>query len=358
MASTGLDFSKLTPDNGALREVSKLILASVFAPDALGAFVNFIPNAHSGERVGVVGEFGLLGEAYAGCGGEYGNSLIPVTEKEWDIKRWQIKDKICIEDLTNTLAKYAFQSGINAPDLTATDYLEDIIAPRVNLAIKKLVWRLAWFGDKAAAAKASGGVIKNAGDVKYFSVTDGLWKRAFEAVTAGTMPRVAIAANDKTTIDAQASAIAEAGIATGILDAVIAKASPALRGMSDGVIYITLALKDAINADLKKNNKGSELQWKSLFDGIQETTYDGVKVVALPIWDEIIKGFEGTATQYNKPYRAIYTVKDNLGVATESGSELYDFDVWFDKKDDFNYIKALDTLGTHFMQDDLAVVAY
>lgn len=357
MASTGINFTNLTPDNGAIREVSQLILASVFAPDALGGFVNFFPKVFTGDKIGVIGEFGLLGESFKGCGGEYGNNLIPATEKEWDINRWQIKDKICFADLENTLVKYAFQSGTNVGDLTGTQYMNDIIAPRLELAIKKLIWRLAWFGDKEAAVTGSGGVIKNSGDVKYFAVTDGLWKRAFEAVAAGTMSRVSIPANEQTTKATQVSAINGVGVATGILDSIIEAASPTLRGMG-GTIHITLALKDAIDADIKANNKGSELQWKAIFDGIQETNYNGVRVLAMPMWDEIIKAYEGTDAAYNKPYRAIYTVKDNMAVGSNSTSELADFDVWFDKKDDYNYIKAYDTIGTHFLQDGLAVVAY
>ncbi len=358
MPSTGIDFTNLTPDNGAIREISELILASVFAPDALGAFINFFPNVHTGDKIGVVGEFGLLGEAYAGCGGEYGNNMIPATEKAWDINRWQIKDKICFTDLENTLVKYMFKNGIEAPDLTGTQYLQDIIAPRLELAIRKLIWRLAWFGDKSAAVTGSGGVIKNASDVKYFSVTDGLFKRAFEAVAEGTMKRVSIAANEEATKTAQRTAMRQAGAATSLLDEIIEAASPVLRAQAEGTIYITVSLMDALNADIKANNKGSELQWKALFDGIQETNYNGVRLLAMPMWDEIIKGFEGTEAADNKPYRAIYTIKDNLGVGSNSSDILEQFDIWFDKKDDYNYIKALDTLGTHFLQDDLAVIAY
>lgn len=357
MASTGINFENLTPDNGAVRDVAQIVMSSVFAPDALGGIVNFFPNVHKGDKVGVIGEFGLIGQAYAGCGGDYDATMLPTNEKEWDINAWQIKEKICFADLQQTFVKYMFQNGTDMGDLTATEYMQDIVAPRLELAIKKLVWRLAWFGDKAAAATSAGGVLKNAGDAKYFNVTDGLWKKAFEAVAAKTMPRVAVDANTKTSFAAQTSAINTSGVATAIFDQLITEASPALRGMG-GTIYCTLALKDALVADLKKNNAGSDLQWKSLFDGIQEFNYNGVRVLACPAWDEIIKGYEGSATAWNKPYRAIYTTPENLGVGSSSSTELADLRVWFDMKDDYNYLKAVDSLGTNILQDDLAVVAY
>ena len=99
------------------------------------------------------------------------------------------------------------------------------------------------------------------------------------------------------------------------LDALISDASTVLRQANGQLIYITQALKDALDADLKRNNKGSELQWTALFDGITETNYNGVQMLAIPFLDEIIKGLRkpsAAGKAWNKPYRALYTIKDDL----------------------------------------------
>ena len=56
MASTGLDFAKLTPDNGAVRDLRELIFLSVMDVDQLGALFNFLPNQEHGKKVGMIGE--------------------------------------------------------------------------------------------------------------------------------------------------------------------------------------------------------------------------------------------------------------------------------------------------------------
>ena len=124
-----------------------------------------------------------------------------------------------------------------------------------------------------------------------------------------------------------------------------------LRQTPGQVIYITQSLRDALDWDIINNNKGSELQWTAIFDGIAKTTYKGVELLAIPFWDEIIRSTE-TVTG------ALYTVKENLLVGSESENEIAELDIWFEKKDQVNYILAKDTIGTLIGQDDLLQVAF
>ena len=65
MASTGLNFANLTPDNGAVRDLKQLIFLSVLGAERLGSMFNVLPNQKHGEKVGFIGEFGLLGKPIA-----------------------------------------------------------------------------------------------------------------------------------------------------------------------------------------------------------------------------------------------------------------------------------------------------
>lgn len=353
-----LDFSKLTPDNGAVRELSELIFKMVLGADALGKYLNVMPNVVSGSRLGFVGEFGMVGKAGQGCNPTYGNTTIDAEEKVWDLKEWEIAEGICYTDLESTIAKYALNTGTNRADVTSTQYMADIIEPRLELAAKKMLLRLAWFGDKNANTTDAGGILKTGVDKAFFNVTDGLWKRLFALGTANPERVTTITANAKTTKSEQKAAFKVNGYATGLMDAILEDAPMLLRQAEGQVVFITQSFKDALDADIKKNNKGSELQWQSIFDGIQETNYNGITVVVLPYWDEIIQGYEGTNDAWNKPYRAVYTTVDNLLVGIESQSELADLQVWFEKKDQMNYILAKDKLGTLIGQDNLVQLAY
>ena len=335
MASTGLNFQNLTPDNGAVRDLRKLIFLSVLGADQIGALVNFLPKQKHGEKVGFVGEFGLIGKASSKCNPVFGNDIIATSEKTWDIPEWEVAEKICYADLEGTLAQVGMKTKTDIADLTGTEYIDYVLMPRLELAIRKMLLRFVWFGDKAAKVVADGGILKPGTDVSKFTVTDGLWKRLF--------------------------AIVAADIQVDELDDDLIEDAPLVLRQSEGkVIYITQAFKDALDRDIKQNNKGSELQWESLFDGIAKSKYNGIDIVVIPFWDEIIQGYEATANvgQYNKPFRALFSVKDNLLAGAESENEIADLKIWFNIDEQLNKILAKDKIGTLIAQDDLVQVAY
>lgn len=360
MASTGLDFTKLTPDNGAVRDLRELVFLSVTDVEQLSSLFNFMPGQERGKKVGMIGEFGMLGKASTGCNPTYNQSILAASEKTWDIGDWQIAEQICYTDLIGTLAKVAMRTKTQIADLTGTEYLDNIVEPRLQLAIRKMLMRFAWFGDKEAETVTDGGVLADGTDTGYFTVTDGFWKRIFDIVAEDPARKTAIEANAKTTFAEQTSALYTAGVPTGIIDQVIREAPMVLRQANGQVIYITQSLRDALDWDILNNNKGSELQWSAIFDGITRTTYKGIELVAIPFWDEIIRTYEAVSggNAWNKPHRALYTIKDNLLLGSESANEIAELDVWFEKKEQMNYILAKDTIGTLIAQDDLLQVAF
>lgn len=364
MASAGLNFTNLTPSNGAVQELKELIFLALADVEGLGGLVNFIPGQVNGHKVGFIGDFGMLGKASSGCNPEYGTDLISTSEKTWDIAEWEIAEKICYSDLKGTLAQLALKTKTSVDDLTGTEYMDGVLAPRIERAVKKLAQRIVWFSDKDAtvySAENTDGTLKPGQDAGHFTMTDGFWKRAFAAVAGGTMKRVTVAANAATSIAAQKAAIKGAGVAMGIIEEMITEA-PAVLRQQDGLrIYVSQALADALTLDYRHQNVGSDLQWNALKDGIRTTVYAGVEIIAMPYWDEIIQNSLQNTTNtsaYELPYRAVLTIKDNLLVGSESENEAAEVEVNFDNITRYNHIFAKDTLGTLFAQDDLAVVAY
>lgn len=358
MASTGLNFSALTPSNGALQSLSELLFSKVLGEERLAQVFNVIFGAENGKKVGFIGEFGLVGKAAQGCEPTYNNSQIETSEKTWDLGEWGVYEKICYKDLLGTLAQVAMRRGANIADLTGTEYIDDIVYPRLELAIYKMLMRFAWFGDKNADNVADGGVITNGVDPEFFTVTDGFWKRFFAIASGNSARRVNIAANAEATFAAQKSAILENGVASGIIDNLIMGASADLRQGENQVIFVTQSLKDALSRDIRNNNKGSELQWRAIFDGITESQYDGIRLVAMPLWDSIIQAYESTGTAWNKPHRAVYTTTNNLLVGIDNYTDFAELNVFFDEKSELNLLKSKGALGTIVAQDNMVQVAY
>lgn len=358
MTSAGLDFSALAPSNGALQSLNELIFAKVLGSERLAQVFNVIFGVLPGKKVGIVGEFGLIGQAAQGCDPTYNNTAIATSEKAWNMGEWGVYEQICYKDLIGTLAQVAMRRGADIDDLTGTEYLDDVVYPRMELAIYKMLMRFAWFGDTAADNVSDGGVITNGTSPDYFTVTDGFWKHAYEVVAADANRRVEIAANNQTTFAAQKSGILADGVATGILDNLIMSATPDLRQAPNQVIFVTQSLKDALMRDIRNNNAGSNLQWQAIFDGITEAYYQGIRLVAVPLWDSIIQAYESTGTKWNKPHRAFYSTTDNLLVGIDGYTDFAELNVFFDPKSELNLLKSKGAIGTVIAQDNLIQVAY
>ncbi len=356
MASVGLDFSNITPDNGAVREVNKLVFLEVLQADRIGTLLDIHRNVYNGDKLGLIGEFGLLGLASTGCSPEYGNDAINTAEKEWDIAAWQIAENLCYADVESTLVKYTLESGTNIADMTANDYLDEVVVPRLELAIMKMYIRLAFFSDKDAETTANGGILKVGVNKNYFNLTDGIFKQLYAGVTAGTTKRVSIAANSEATIADQMNAINSQAV--DVLDDMIAAAPAKLRQNSEQIIYVSQAFATGFEAQLLKTYYGSELQWQSLFNGIRETTYRGIRIRVVPMFDEIIQNYEGTATAYNLPFRAIYTTERNLALGVNGTDEFAELDIFFDRTTRLNHIYATDKMGAMVIDESMAVIAY
>lgn len=356
MASVGLDFTQITPDNGAIREVNKLVFLEVLQAERIGTLLDIHRNVYNGDKLGLIGEFGLLGLEGTGCSPEYGNDAINTAEKEWDINAWEIAEQLCYKDVEDTLVKYTLNTGTDIADMTANDYLDEVIVPRLELAIMKMYIRIAFFSDTEAKNVSDGGVIKDGVDVDYFNLIDGIWKQLFAGVTAGTTPRVTISANSEATKSAQINNINSQAV--DVLNDMIASAPPRLRQADNAIIYVTQSFATGLEAQLLSTYYGSELQWQSLFNGIRETTYRGIRIRVVPLFDEIIQSYEGDATAYNMPHRAIYTTFPNLALGVNGTDAFAQLDIFFDRTTRLNHIYATDKMGAMVIDESLAVVAY
>ena len=352
----GINFESLTPKNGAVQNLAELIFLELVEDDKLGQLVTFMTRQENGKKLGFVGKPGLLGKKAKGCDPEYAKNLVQASEKTWDLQEWEIAEEICYKDLENTIAEHFAANGSDMADLTSSEYMDTIVRPMLEQAIRDLIIRLTFFGDKDAE-----GTLKDGVDAEYFNLIDGIWKQLFEGVTSGKTTRVNIDANTKTTVAAQYEEMRKPGAATGVLNNLIINTPMKLRRMADRVFIVTQAFADMLNFDIQENNKGSELQWESIFAGIQKTSYQGITLIAVPQFDEIIQDYlknSANANAYDKPFRVIYGAKGNFRAGTKSTETLADVQVDFNKKDRKNYIYAADTLGALVLAEDYAAVAY
>lgn len=356
MASSGINFEGLTPSNGALRELAELIFLEQFGEDKLGQVITFLTGQEQGKKLGFVNPLGLVGRASDGCNPTYDSNAVTTSEKEWAFKEWQIAEQICYEELEGTLAESYPRNGSDVADLTDSEYMETVVRPLFENAIPKLMFRLIFFGDTEIAGQLKDGV-----DAKYFNLFDGIWKQLFTGVTEGKTKRFTIDANTKTTIDAQYEAMLAPGAATGVIDEIILRTPAKVLNQANRAFFVTDAFAKCLGLDIQRNNKGSELQWKSLFEGVRATEYQGYTVIAIAQWDEIIQDYLKNTTNanaYDKPFRVIFGSKGNFRAGTKSKDAVATLKAFFVEKEQMNYLLAKDTLDAKVAAEEYAVVAY
>lgn len=341
--ATFLENLLIQPEN--IRDLAQLINVDTLRDERIQDYVRVV-RAKNGDPVGLIGKGNPIGTVGCGCDPEYG-SLAPANVlKRWAMGCWVAPLEICYTEIEGTIAEYALKNGTAIGDLNGTQVMSEVIEPIINDLLVDLIWRIVWFGDTNAQNISDGGSITNGVDTKLITVADGLWKRIFARVATNAAQRTAITTNTKAAMTAQ-------GAATTLIDQMILDANPKTMKKSGKVIYMTQALATAFDFDLRKTNC-CNLPWEQIVDGISTTTYNGIKYVALPKWDEMIDYFENGA----KPYRAVLSTRDNLLAGVPSGEFVNDFDFFFDKNSRKFKIYGTGKLGTMLLEDDAFQAAY
>lgn len=351
------EIKNLTPSNGAIKDLKELLIMTNFTDEVLEKFFTFRQNVTKGDKLGWTGEMSDIGWAGSGCNPTYKKATIGAAEKEWDMGDWSIPLEWCYEELEGTIAEYCLKTGTEIGDLTSTEYMDYIVLPALDLAIKRMMWRFTWFGDKSAASITDAGSITDGVDVSLFKTCDGFFKQLFAICAANASQRVTIAANAEATSALQRSKIREAGVALGIFDNLFDNADSRISSMDGAGVFCTKSLADALVRDLKREYK-LILTWEQVFKGLDVTEYDGHLIYRVSIWDRFIEKYQNNGTKLNLPHRAVFGTPNQLFVGSPANKIISDMDIWFEKKDRKNYIYSTGKLATLVGEDNLFQLAY
>ncbi|MEG0464749.1 hypothetical protein [Bacteroides sp.] len=352
-----LDFSKLTPDNQAVKDLKELIQLTVFLSEDMAQFMTFMPKVTTGKKLGFIGEMEDVGKAGAGCDPIYQKVAIAAAQKEWKLGSWEVPLEMCYSELENTIAQYCLKTGTEIADLTSTEYMDGIVLPKLQEAMMKMLWRFTWFGDESAASITSGGQITDGLNIELFKTCDGFFKRLFAICATNTDQHTTIAANSEASYALQRAKMKEIGAATSVFDAMLEDADSRIFQKSDHGIFATKSLRDALSRDIKEKYKVI-MPWTTIFDGLEVGEYDGVRVIKCSIWDRFIQAYQNNQTKLNLPHRAVLCSPSNLFYGCEGDNPMSELDIWFERKPRKNYIYSTGKLGALIGEDNLVQVAY
>lgn len=366
MASTAQEqIQDFTKDNLAIKTLREILWASILLYGPIGRIARMVFGARNGQKIDIIKEFDTIGEAMATCNPEWNTTTLFGTEKEWELGILAVREILCADDFEDTVAAYSLSHGLNRGDLTGGDLVNILIEPALRTALEKAYWRIYLLGDTTGQHISDGGQITNSVPLKFMTIADGFFKRMFEQAPTGSAQHVPIAANSEATYQAAYAAMAQTGVATGIIDEMIARAGmqmPEVTGRADAMIVCTGVFGDILLKDIQRNNIGSNYQWESIFTGfVDELNYQGIRFVRLKALDELIRKFNMNETTGMPvlPFRAYLSFHDNyLAGSAIRETELTNLRVFYDEGDEVTKISYRDEIGTQIVEEDKFIIAY
>lgn len=309
-----------------IRDINELTFDEVIKTPELSEIMTIFNNIVFNKEVGFLTTGGLIGKAGMSCDPTADGWSLGTRKMTWTPKQWSVRLEDCWADLQESAVVYAMNKGVDRADLTNTDYAS-LVKEGLVEALKKFAIRLIWFNDTAAENQEEDGEIKDGVDVAYFNILDGLFKQINTQVTANAKQKVTISENAGASYSAQALTPAKA---VEYLNKVYFSAPVTLRGMRDSFMLVSQSVYDAYLQSLA----GTQLEsmFANMQDGKANVSFMGVKLIPMPVWDDIIANYYDTGAKLINPHRIVYTAKSVLGLAVDDYNQFDTFNMFYDAK--------------------------
>ncbi len=305
-----LDNLHFTPDE--LRSLNELIVTAVLEAPPLNSFHTLVTGIKNDKRIGIIpGTFGLILKAAQACNPEAQCHEDIAIEKTWEPRYLEFINDICIDEIENSLMRL-YIDCTNPYDLTKTEIMK-FIANIYATDLPKEVFRYAWFGHVHAATVPLG-VLTPGIDPNFFNVFNGFWDQMAAIYAANPLQVNAMPGNTQLTYALQQS-VATPLLTYNAINTLIDNAISELVAQPDRVLLVTRSIFDRLRRQLQA--LGTAFQdYKLMINGLEFATWDGIRIVSIPLWDQIIRTYENDTTigRWNDPHRAVYTTVSNLNI--------------------------------------------
>lgn len=355
-----LDQSNLTFSGKQIASLKEAFFAAIFINPRLDEVFKVVTGIKAKQQIVIFGLLGLVGKkSGTNCAPDESSETIPSAEKFWDPEWIEDRFSECFKDLLKKFTAWGLKNGLEKSDLTGTEFalfLEDQIAN----ALSEAIFRIALFGDTAAANVSGSGVIKNGVDVRFFNPINGFWKQAFVIAAATPAQKVSIAKNAGASYAAQAFDASDitGQTITGVMRAMIAAADERLTSDPNAQFWVTKSVADQYKAERLQAGATLEIGYTRTETGLQQFQFDGYTINILSIQDRIIKSYQNNGTKWNLPHRIFFGIVDNHQLGVEEEGNLTELDPFYDKTSKKYIIDLGFMLDMKIVEDYKLIVAY
>jgi hypothetical protein len=357
--ATPIDVAALTLNAKENPDYAKFIYERVFAMGTLSQNHKVCPGVKMKEQIVFASTNILSGIKDTAVGRPKSGNKPTLTEKFWEPTKVGDTMEFSTVELNALFKAYfdkiqKYQDIYNMEGTELEKFLMEVFANSAQTAAN----RYAWLGDKAIAVSgaAASGLI-NAADVKFFDAVDGLWKKIFAAVTAGSVKRTTITKNAAATFALQELAAAEC---ITIFRDMLKQADARLKADPTKVLFVSNSLFQNYVEYLQ--DKGTVYDITYTTEGFAELKWNGITVRNMELlWDlPLATHFEQTNAHAagDKPHRALLTTPDNIPVATLNENDLDELKSKYEEYERFTWIAYGFTLDTQLLEGYMAVTAY
>jgi hypothetical protein len=348
--------SQLSFSGEEIREIGEFVMEKTIGEETeLRTIHRLDTGIKASKKIGIVGELGLIGKAGQGCDPTPDTPSATITEKTWDPKPVQMRIKECWTDWLDSFFVYFLKPGVMKSDMTDTDaaeYIQMLTIP----ALKKTMWRLAWFGDTNAANSddSPAGVITPGIDVDFFNIFDGFWPQIYSIVASDSTRRYTISENAEATKSAQLALAA--GKAYTILEDLYSNCDPRL--IQEGNLMFVVTRSIFNNYATYLESKSTDASFIRIEGGFETLRFRGIPVINMPVWDDIIRAYFDNGTTYQYPHRAVLMRSENMPLGLEEEGSHLELDIHHDKVTRHLYTDAYWTMDAKVIQDNRIQAAY
>jgi len=345
--------ANLTWNGQEIKSLSEAIFNDTFKKPELSLFHTIVEGIKAKQQIAILGRPSLVGKKSAGCAPSSAGTLVTSTEKYWNPETIAIRDETCWDDLKASFFVWSTQNGLNASDLTKSDFAQFIMEVYPD-AIKEAIYRIAWYGDTAADVIANGGNLTAGTDKTFFNILNGFWKQLVTIATNDTTKRVTITENANATYAAQALA---AGASLTYLRTAYQNADKRLKSNPNAVFILSDTMVDNYQTYLESQvNNTTGMMY--IENGIAKFMYRGIPVYRFDFLDRYTNAYFNTGAKWYQPHKLVLTTKDNLQIGTETAGSLEELDMFYDKPSKKTYVDALFKLDAKVVLDYNVMVGY